>query len=81
MFVLFWQVFFYYSDIQGWIHEVNILLVQFLSQQLHGFAEALEVDDFPLPQELDDIVHIRVVTQAKDVIIGYASLLLCCIFK
>lgn len=43
------------------------------------FAESLEVDDFSLPQEPDYIVYIRVVRQAKDVVIGDASLLLCCI--
>lgn len=40
------------------------------------FAEALEVDDLPLPQEADDIVHIRVVRQAQNVIVGEAGLLL-----
>ena len=41
------------------------------------FAETLEVDDFPLSQETDDIVDVRVVGQAKDVVIGKAGLLLC----
>ena len=40
------------------------------------FAEALEVDDFPLAQELNHIVHIRIVTQPQNIVIGYAGLLL-----
>lgn len=29
-------------------------------------------------QEFDDIVHIRVITEAQDIVIGGARLLLCC---
>ena len=32
------------------------------------FAEALEVDDFPLAQELNHIVHIRIVTQPQNIV-------------
>ena len=46
-------------QIDGWIHAVDVPLVQFPAQQLDGFAKPLEVDDLPLPQELDDIVDIR----------------------
>ena len=42
------------------------------------FAEALEVDDFPFPQEADHVVHIRIVRQAQDVVVGKAGLLLWC---
>ena len=38
----------FYLDIDGRIHEVNIFLIQFLSQKLHGFAKTLEVYDFSL---------------------------------
>lgn len=34
------------------------------------------MNDFPLPKETDDIVHIRVVRQAQDVVVGKAGLLL-----
>ncbi len=34
--------------------------------------------DLPLPQELDGIPHIGVVTEAEDVVVGHAGLLLCC---
>lgn len=41
------------------------------------FAEALEMHDLPGPQELDDVVDVRVVGQAQDVVIGDPGLLLC----
>ena len=47
--------------INGRVHKVYIFLVQFLPQQLHSLTEALEVDYLTLPQELDHIVHIRIV--------------------
>ena len=40
------------------------------------FAEALEVDDFPSPEELDDVVDIRVVGKTQDVVVGDPCLLL-----
>ena len=68
-------------DIEGRIHEVYILLIQFFTQQLHGFAEALEVNDLPLPQEFNDIINVRIIGQTQDIVIGDAGLLLCCIFR
>ena len=41
------------------------------------FAETLEVDDFPLSQETDDIVDVRVVGKAEDIVVGEAGFLLC----
>lgn len=40
------------------------------------FTEPLEVDDFPLPQEADHVVDVRVVGQAEDVVVGEAGFLL-----
>ena len=48
-------------DIECRIHEVYILFIQFFTQQLHGFAEALEVNDLPFPQEFNDIINIRII--------------------
>lgn len=56
---------------------VHIFLIQLLPQQLHGLTKALEMDDFPLTQEFDHIVHIRVVAEAQDVVIGDPGFLLC----
>ena len=50
-----------FLHIDSRIHVVDISLVQFFSQQLDGFAKALEVDDLPLPQEFNDIVYIWVI--------------------
>ena len=36
------------------------------------------MDDLPLAQETDDIVHIRAVGEAQDVIVSRARLLFCC---
>ena len=58
------------------IHKVYILPIQFLPQEFHGLAEPLEVDDFPLPEEANDIVDIRIVTDAQDVVIGHPCFLL-----
>ena len=65
-------------QIHGRIHPVYIALIQLFPQQLHGFAESLEVDDLPLTQEFDHIVHIRIIGQPQDIVIGGAGLLLWC---
>ena len=52
------------------IHTVHILLIQLLSKQLYSFAKPLEMHDFPFTKELDYIIHIRIVTEPQDVIIG-----------
>lgn len=64
--------------IEGRVDEVEILLVHLLLGQAQALAEALEMHDLPGPQELDDIVDVRVVGQAQDVVIGDPGLLLCC---
>ena len=42
------------------------------------FAEALEMDDLPLPQELDGVPHVGVVGETKDVVVGHPSFLFWC---
>ena len=64
------------SDVDRWIHEINISAVQFFAQELDRFAESLEVYDLPLPEELDHIVHIGVVAEPQDVVIGHTGFLL-----
>ena len=54
---------------------VYIFLVQFLAKQFYSFTEALEVYHFPLPQEFNHIVHIGIIAEAKDIIIGYTRFL------
>ena len=43
---------------------------------MQALAEALEVDDLPLPKEPDNIVYVRVVAEAEDVVVGHPGLLL-----
>ena len=57
------------------IHKVNIFLIQLLTKQLNGFAESLEMDDFPFPKELDHIIHIRIIAESENVIISGAGFL------
>ena len=62
--------------INGRVHIIYILPIQFLPQKLDGFAETLEMNDLPLPQESDDVIDIRIVADAQDVVISDASFLL-----
>ena len=63
--------------LKGRVGGVDIALIQLFPEQLGRFSEALEVDDLPFPQELDHVVHVRVVRQPQDVVIGYPCFLLC----
>ena len=49
------------SPVNCRIHIVYVLLVQLFAQLLHRLTEALEMHDLTRPQELDDVVDIRVV--------------------
>ena len=64
------------GGVEGGVGEVDVFGVHFLLAQAQAFSEALEVNDLPLPQKADDVVHVRVVGQAEDVVIGQAGLLL-----
>ena len=55
---------------------VDILLIQFLPKELHGFAKPLEVDNFPFAKELDHIVYIRIIGKPQNIVIGDPCLLL-----
>ena len=64
-------------DIKGRVHKIHILLIELLAQQLHRLAKPLEVYHLPFPEEFDHIVHIRVIRQPQDVIIGHPGFLFC----
>ena len=66
------------SFVEGRVHEVHVFLIQLVAGQAQPLAEALEVDHLPGPQELDDIVDIRIVAQTQDVVVCRAGFLLCC---
>ena len=40
------------------------------------FAEALEMNDFPGPQEFDDIIDVRIVAETQNVVVGDTCFLL-----
>ena len=62
--------------VKAGVHKVEILLVHPFLGKAQTLAETLEVDDLPLPQELDDVVHIRVIAEPENVVVGYSCLLL-----
>ena len=66
------------STVEGRVDKIDILLAHAVLRKPQSLAEALEMHDLPGPQELDDIVDVRVVGQAQDVVIGDPGLLLCC---
>ena len=65
-------------QIQSRIHIVHIFLVQLFPQELAGLTEPLEMDDFPFPEEPDHVIHIRVIAEPEDVVVGHPCFLLCC---
>ena len=60
------------------IHIINVLLIELFAQELKRFTKSLEVNDLTLPKEFDNIIYIRVVAQAQDVVIGHPCLLFWC---
>ena len=62
--------------VHGRIHVVDVLLAQLLLGQTEPFAEALEVDNLPGPEEPDGVGDVRVVAEAEDVVVGHPGLLL-----
>lgn len=63
------------SHIERRIHAVNILLIQLLPQKLDRLAKALEVHDFPLPQEGDHIVDIGIIGKPQDIVVCHPGFL------
>ena len=62
--------------VKGGIDSVKVFAVHLFHSKAQSFAKALEVHHFPLTQKANDIVHIRVVRQAQNIVIGGARLLL-----
>ena len=63
--------------VKGRVDQIDVFLVHPVLRQPQSLAEALEVDHLPGPQELDDIVDIRIVAQTQDVVVCRAGFLLC----
>lgn len=60
------------------VDKIEVLLIHFLLRQTQALSEALEMDNFPLTQELDHIIDIRVIRQAKNIVIGHPCFLFWC---
>lgn len=63
-------------QIYRWVHIVYIFCIQLFPEQLAGFPKTLEMHDLPLPKEFDHVVHIRVIAEPQDVVIGDPCFLL-----
>ena len=64
--------------VKGWVCEINVPGIHLLFAQAQALAKTLEMDNFPLTQETDDVVYVRVVGQPQNVIIGKTGFLLWC---
>lgn len=63
--------------VEGWIEEIDVLLVHFVLCDLQSLTESLEVDDLTFSQETDDVVYIGIVAETQDIVIGDAGFLFC----
>ena len=62
--------------VKCWVHVVDVFLVELLTEQLNSLTKPLEMDDFTFPEELDDIVHIRIIAESQNIVIGDPCFLL-----
>ena len=58
------------------VEGIEVFGIKLISCDSQALTEALEVDDLPLPQELDWLDNIRIVYHAQNVVIGDPRLLL-----
>ena len=62
--------------VKGRIVKVDVPLIHLLLAQPQTLAEPLEVNHLTFPQEADHVIHVGVVGQAQDVVIGLPGFLL-----
>ena len=67
---------FLFLFVEGGVDRVYVLLIHLLARQPERLAEALVVDDLALAQEAYDVVDVRIVGEAEDIVVGDARLLL-----
>ena len=63
--------------VKGWVGEIYVFLIHFIFRKPDRFAETLKMNDFPFTEKSNNIVHVGIVTQPEDIIIGHSGLLLC----
>ena len=61
--------------VKGWIKCVEIFGIQIFLNTAKSFSKALEVNDFPLPQELQHVVDVWIIADMQQVVVGGAGLL------
>ena len=57
------------------VHIIYIFLIQLFPQQLNGFAEALEMDDLPFPEEFDHVIDVRIIGKPQNIVVSDAGFL------
>lgn len=60
------------------IKSIEVLCIQLILRYAQCLSEALEMDYLPFAQELYRVTDIGIIAEAKDVVIGCSSFLLCC---
>lgn len=58
------------------IERIKVAFVELVGQQPQVFAEALIVHDLTFAQKADRVLHVRVVRQPQDIVVGGARFLL-----
>ena len=56
--------------VDGWVHKVDILPVQLFAKQFNGFTKSLKMNDLPFPEETDNIIDVRIVAKAQDIVVS-----------
>ena len=65
--------------VKGGVGEIDVVFLRHaVLGKAQALAEPLEVNDFPLAQELDNVVDVGIVAETEDVVVGNAGLLFCC---
>ena len=56
--------------VKAGVDIVNVLLIHALLCQPQALTEALKMNDLAGTQELNDVVHVRVVAEPQNVVVG-----------
>ena len=63
---------------RGIIHIIILFVAALVLADAQCFAESLVMHDLSCAEEFNNVVYVRIVGKAKNVVVGYASFLLCC---
>ena len=66
-------------DIDCRVISIIVLGIQIVLYNAQRITETLEMHHFTRPQEFERLTYIRIVDQAKQIVIGCARFLLCCV--